>query len=236
MTIDINFNVYSDANGGDPDSTSPTLRRYHQLLWSKSLPGGKSFKLDIGYGAYLHHKSEIGEFFLGSDVMTNAYKNHKYKKPWLPQIPDEANELFDTASTIGAYIIFPNRRIKGTNTINQARGCNVSIDDRFDLTLECIRRFYLSEKSPLYDTLVKYKAFFDLFVDFNGYVNFFLLDDLVDKDYNTRFYLPFDDFKSRPFSHIDDDRNIDDYRSYKKEAMRFIQSRNKRIEDHVKFK
>ena len=30
MTIDIDFNVYSDANGGDPDSTSPTLKKYHE--------------------------------------------------------------------------------------------------------------------------------------------------------------------------------------------------------------
>jgi hypothetical protein len=42
MKIDITFNVYTDANGGDPDSTSPTLRSYHKLLWSKPLPNGQT--------------------------------------------------------------------------------------------------------------------------------------------------------------------------------------------------
>ncbi|WP_419790152.1 DUF6994 family protein [Sphaerochaeta associata] len=37
MIIDTNFNVYSDAKGIDPDNSSPTLKRYHKLLWSKPL-------------------------------------------------------------------------------------------------------------------------------------------------------------------------------------------------------
>ena len=47
-------------------------------------------------------------------------------------------------------------------TINGARGVNHKIQDRFDLTLECIRRFYLNEFSPLKDTLNRYKTFFKL--------------------------------------------------------------------------
>src|SRR5664279_3105805 len=70
MGIDINFNVYSDARGGDPDSTSPTLRKYHKILWSKPLPKGKTFELyDNNNDEYLYHKSELGEFFLGSDAI-----------------------------------------------------------------------------------------------------------------------------------------------------------------------
>lgn len=39
VTIDTTFDVYSDTPiGRDPDSHSPTLRRYHQMLWSKRLP------------------------------------------------------------------------------------------------------------------------------------------------------------------------------------------------------
>lgn len=45
MKIDIKFNVYTDANGGDPDSTSPTLRSYHKMLWSKKLSNGETFEL-----------------------------------------------------------------------------------------------------------------------------------------------------------------------------------------------
>ena len=43
--IDTEFNFYSDANGGDPDSASPTLKNYHKTLWSKSLPNGAVFDL-----------------------------------------------------------------------------------------------------------------------------------------------------------------------------------------------
>jgi hypothetical protein len=46
--IDIEFNVFSDTpNGKDPDSFSPTLRNYHQELWSKRLPNGTYFDLDL---------------------------------------------------------------------------------------------------------------------------------------------------------------------------------------------
>ena len=46
MTIDIAFDFRTDApEGKDPDAYSPTLRRYHQLLWSKPLPSGASFDL-----------------------------------------------------------------------------------------------------------------------------------------------------------------------------------------------
>jgi hypothetical protein len=226
MVIDTTFNVYTDANGGDPDSTSPTLRSYHEILWSKTLPNGKTFELTNNKsGVYLYHNSDLGEFCLGSDAITHSYKNHK-RKTWLTQqIQDEVKELFDTGSTIGAYTLFPNNRVDGKHTINQARGVNSLIDDRFDLTLECIRLFYLGQESPLYDTFLRYKNFFDLFENFAGYINFFLLNDLVDENQKIKFYLPFDNFKTKPtFS------DIEDYLVYKKVVMDFIKSRNKRIE------
>jgi hypothetical protein len=232
MLIDTNFNFYSDAKGGDPDSTSPTLRRYHMKLWSKLLPNSNIFELcDTKNGVYLYHKSELGEFFLGSDAITHSYKNHK-RKQWLTeQIPSEVNELFNAGSTIGAYIVFPNNRIDGNHTINQARGVNSLIDDRFDLTLECIRLFYLGQKNPLYATLLRYKKFFNLFDDFMGYIHFFLLNDLIDENNKIKFYLPFDGFKTRPtFS------DISQYLLYKKGVINFIKSRNKRIENYIKQK
>lgn len=229
MIVNTTFNVYTDARGGDPDSTSPTLRAYHKTLWSKPLPNGKTFELSEKSGVYLYHNSALGEFFLGSDAITHSYK-HQKRKHWLTkQIPNEVAELFDTGATIGAYIIFPKNRIDNKLTINQARGVNSLIDDRFDLTLECIRLFYLGQKSPLYDTFLRYQTFFDLFDSFTGYVNFFLLQDLVDETQNVKFYLPFDDFKSKPtFS------DIDEYLRYKKGVMNFIKSRNKRIEPYAR--
>jgi hypothetical protein len=230
IKINTSFNVYTDARGGDPDSTSRTLRQFHKLLWSKPLPSGQIFKLSESQNSkYLHHKSELGEFFLGSDAITHSYRNHK-RKEWLTnQISNEVNELFDTGSTLGAYTIFPNNRIDKKHTINQARGINSLIDDRFDLTLECIRLFYLDLKSPLYETLARYKDFFELFESFDQYIQFFLLQDLIDENNRIKFYLPFDNFNSKPiFS------NLEQYLVYKKGVMSFIQLRNNRIANYSK--
>ena len=228
VRIDTNFNVYTDAGGGDPDSTSPTLRKYHKALWSKRLPNGKKFELhDNKSDAYLYHNSELGEFNLGSDAITHSYRNQK-RKHWLTkQIPNEVNELFDIGSTIGAYTLFPKNKIDNKFTINQARGVNKLIDDRFDLTLECIRRFYSGQTSPLYDTLLRYKNFFDLFDNFVGYIHFFLLEDLIGENQQVKFYLPFDNFKTPPtFS------DVSEYLMYKKGVINFIRSRNVRIKNY----
>jgi hypothetical protein len=75
--IDITFNFYSDSNGKDPDYASPTLKRYHQILWSKELPNGERLDLkDKVRGAYLYHESKIGKFYIGSDGITHSYKYH----------------------------------------------------------------------------------------------------------------------------------------------------------------
>lgn len=227
--IDTSFNMYTDANGGDPDATSPTLRSYHKLLWSKPLPSGAIFDLrDDRPGVYLSHSSELGDFSLGSDAITHSYKN-QVKKKWLTtQIPNEVQELFDRGSTIGAYLIFPNNQVERKHTMNQARGVLHLIDDRFDLTLECIKRFYTNESSPLSETLTRYAAFFRLFETFESYVQFFLLDDLVDERGVVRFYLPFDDFQSPPQF-----RDVEDYLVYKNRVESFVNSRSRRIEAYA---
>ena len=63
-------------------------------------------------------------------------------------------------------------------TINGSRGLNKKIKDRFDLTLECIRRFYLQEDSPLYETLSRYESYFELFRDFKEYAKFSIAGSL----------------------------------------------------------
>ena len=45
MKIDTEYLVYTDAKGRDPDSHSPTLKGYNQILWSKKLPCGSVFEL-----------------------------------------------------------------------------------------------------------------------------------------------------------------------------------------------
>ena len=66
---------------------------------------------------------------------------------------------------------------------------------------------------------------YDLFDDFNGYVKFFLLDDLVDIKGNIKFYLPFDNFQSNP-----EFKNKEDYILYKNKVIDFIKCRNQKIE------
>ena len=65
MKIDTEYLVYTDSKGRDPDIFSPTLKKYNQFLWSKPLPCGTNFELQIGKPkTYLYHKSNLGEFFL----------------------------------------------------------------------------------------------------------------------------------------------------------------------------
>lgn len=201
------------------------------MLWSKPLPSGARFDLDLTTrDAYLHHRSEFGEFWLSSDSVIATFTGQVSMVPITSKLTDEENDSFLAASyTIGGMMVFPGNRIDGKMTINGARGLNRKIRDRMDLTLECIRRHYLGEPSPLGDTLARYKDFFALFDSFRGYVNFFLLQDIVESDYSSvQFFMPFDDFK--PPSVPED---ADAYRKYRRLSIDFIEARNLRIDDLV---
>ena len=92
MAIDIAFDVRTDAGGKDPDSHSPTLRRYHRLLWSKPLPSGASFDLsDTTRGVYLHHSSTLGEFFLSSDSVIPTFTRWPALEPITEQFSESEN-------------------------------------------------------------------------------------------------------------------------------------------------
>lgn len=232
MELDTSFDFRSDSRGRDPDGHSPTLRRYHQVLWSKSLPGGARFDLDtVTPGEYLHHRSDLGEFFLSSDAVIPTWDR------WggamgaiIEQLTKaEIESLTAISYTIGGLVVFPSNRIEGKLTINGARGLLRKIADRMDLTLECIRRYYRNEDSPLGATLARYSDFFALFEDFRGYVDFFLLQDLVDDDGSAvRFFLPFDDFMTPSVP-----TSVDAYRDYAARSVEFIQARNRRIDRWV---
>ena len=229
MNIDINFNVYSDTpEGKDPDSYSPTLRNYHKNLWSKKLPNGSLFQLNETIPMRLHHKSELGEFVLSSDSIANTYSSIKSTHNIIKNIKEEEIEKFvSLCSTIGGYVIFPSERINNQMTINGARGINKKIRDRFDLTLECIRRYYREEDNPLNETLKRYSSFFKLFVNFQSYVDFFLLQDLVDNNYSEiKYFIPFKSFEESP---LPDDTNH--YKLYKENLSIFVVSRNERIKN-----
>lgn len=225
--VDVTFDCRKDAQGRDPDSHRPTLRRYHQLLWSKLLPGGKLFGLDIsGSKPFLVHQSILGEFHLTSDSITHAYSSRPKIKPLVQHLPGNQRSYAESGAWfVSDCIIFPGKRFNGKVTINGARGMNRQIGDRFDLTLECIRRHYCGEGNPLSTVLERNSNFFALFEDFKGYVDFFLLQDLVGADYKViNFYLPFDDFRGDP---LPDD--LESYKSYLQGVMDFSSGRAQRV-------
>lgn len=227
--IDTRFDVRSDACGRDPDSHSRTLRRYHQLLWSKPLTTGFMFDLDEN----LHHRSTLGEFWLASDSVGHTYSRWGHPASLvevLAQVPaEDVTAFYDLACTVGGYIVFPAQIHAGgrwRRSINQSRGLHPRIRDRFDLTLECIRRHYQGTPSPLTGALAWYADFFTLFGDFAGYVEHFLLQDLVNQGGATvRFFTDFDDFAGSPLPAA----SLAQYQQYMTRSMDFIRARNERI-------
>lgn len=227
IPIDIAFDFRSDTPPGkDPDAFSPALRRYHKLLWSKPLPSGQVFELsDKTPGVYLHHRSQLGNFELASDSVVPTFRKETRLAQIINHIPDEFDTFLRIGYTIGGMMIFPGKRMNGKMTINGARGCHPRIKDRFDLTVECIRRHYLNEPNPLGPALARYDDYFRLFGTFRGYVEFFLLQDMVTDDCSAvKFFLPFDDFRSSPVPDT-----MASYLAYKEAAIRFIEARNQRI-------
>lgn len=147
----------------------------------------------------------------------------------IAQIPSVKLDAFQAlGATIGARILFPGNRIGNKQTINAARGCHPRIADRFDLTLACIRLHYLGQPSPLSALFERYASFFSLFETFEGYVEFFLLDDLVQNG-QVQFYLPFDGFERPPLP-----QDVAEYELYMQNTMSFVSKRNSRIEEWVR--
>lgn len=218
--IDVAFDVQTDSGGKDPDGYSPTLKMYHKLLWSKTLPNGDDMPLVIDKGC-LRWKN----IWFGCDSITASFLHWRfplkdYVEQHIPNFVEWKKDYWHKTYTIGGSIIFPMHRW----SMNQARGCNVKICDRWDLTLECIRRFYSGESSPLDSALEKSRDFFKLFINFKGYVDFFLLQDCVDDNYNVKFWLNTPLFVSMPMP-----TNMDDYMKWIDSQVDFVNKRNARI-------
>ena len=210
--------------GNDPDIASKTLKKYHKLLWSRRLPNGQFMNLKTGYGAnYLTWNG----FRFGSDsiLLTMRYnKNEKLLREVQKHLPNYKHFIESTLRefyTIGGMIIFP----KHKNSINQIKGCNHLISDRWDLTMECIRRYYSGEESPLNWVLRNDRDFFDLFVNFKGYVDYFYLNDCVSEDYSkVQSWLGNLNFSSSPLP-----QTPEEYLFFIDCQLNFLRKRNERI-------
>ncbi len=230
MEIDTSFDFRSDSNGKDPDAYSSTLRRYHRFLWSKQLPIGERLEIEE-INSRLVYRFNMQTLKFGSDSISNSYietKKIAHLKNEITQT--EFEEFRDGGSTIGGYLIFPSEREGGRMTINGARGFNIKIADRFDLTLECIRLHYQRLHHPLertFDSPIN-RFFFSLFKDFQGYVDFFLLQDLVDNNYKM---VNFFTSTRTAFVGSPIPDTAAEFRAYKKATLEFVSQRNGRIAD-----
>ena len=228
--IDIDFDFRQEVGGRDPDAYSPTLKKYHQILWSKPLPNGEILQVSEKQSRYLVGVTGGKSIDLSSDSIINSLskrlKNNSQTKHLYSECHSVIEQVQKVGSTIGGFLLFPRKQVDGKLTINAARGFNRKIMDRFDLTLECIRRHYLNLESPLRNDLERYSNFFDLFTNFRGYVQFFLLDDLVDNDYSKI------NFFDSSFKILEDSPLPQDeisYINYAQNTLKFATSRNERI-------
>ena len=121
-------------------------------------------------------------------------------------------------------VIFPVH----VNSMNQRKGTNLRIADRWDLTLECIRRHYAGEESPLSNVIESDKAFYDLFVDFKGYVDFFFMQDCVSEDYSSvDIWMGDASFKENGLP-----KTVEDYFKFLVKEHIFLDKRNQRIQEY----
>lgn len=227
-TLDTRFDFRRDTPAGkDPDSWSPTLRRYHKVLWNRELPSGQLLALrDDVPKRYLSHDSNLGSFAFSSDSVIPTYLGWKRMGPIVSRAPFwKTQRIQRECYTIGGMMIWPSTTVPGAGTINGMRGLNLKIADRFDLTLECVRRHYSGGESPLSAVLEANDSFFDLFGTFGGFVDFFLLQDLLEPERNAiRFMTDFDDFEG-----VGLPKDLLSYKVYMNNAQTFVRARNRRI-------
>lgn len=241
--IDVTFDFTSDSKGYwdgfwerndglgyggcDPDSKSATLRQYHQLLWNRELPNGEVLKLEKD-SYYLHYN----DMYFSSDSILASFR-YLDNKNFIKKVEEKMGagykpfmeDFIHRSYTIGGTILLPSFR----GGLNQARGCHKRIRDRWDLTMECIRRHYEGQESPLTKAMEKSRAFFDLFVDFKGFVDFFFLQDLVSEDYSKVllwYDTPF--FEPNPMP-----KDVDVYLKFIQNELDFLEKRNARIKAFI---
>ena len=221
-------------NGIDPDRLSDTLRRYQYLLNRREMPNGEFFDLKYHLDRYENGKPKNYTPVLvwngmrfGNDSIIVSFRYSDRIFPLINEIVarpgyrDWVDDFESRAYTIGGEMLFPMHP-----SINSIRGINSEIRDRFDLTLECIWAFYNGDKrmengkmQPLLDAVWENARFFGCFEDFEGYVDFFFLQDCIGDD-------------GRPERYLRDTglpKNLDDYDLFIRKELDFLKKRNERI-------
>lgn len=228
--FDVTTDFQDDSGGRDPDRYSSLLQEYHLRLWRKRLPDGEFFDLTpdrIGSALVLRYWSGHKHFVLSSDTLANSSRGPR--RALYDAMGVESNlHWHRDGGTIGGRLIFPSNRVDGKQTINQLRGTHPRIRDRFDLTLESIRRHYCGESGPLADVLARYGEFFTLFGSFRSYIEVFLLNDLIDGEGGIAFFLPFEDFDGPVLPDT-----LEEYRLFRQRQLDFVGARNRRMLEYM---
>ena len=89
---------------------------------------------DAVKNSYLVYKSKGKIFYLSSDSISNSYRNTKKLSHLLLGLEDDVQRFQQIGNSIGGYIIFPSKSEEKGMSINQSRGFNQIISDRFDFT------------------------------------------------------------------------------------------------------
>ena len=107
--------------------------------------------------------------------------------------------------------------------------------------MECIRRYYEQPENdnynfnPLWRTIKRSEDFFKLFVDFNGYVEFFFLQDFLDEDGNViRFMNDYFDENGMFTKKYPAPQTAEEYIKNIDVQKEIITRRNMRINDFIK--
>ena len=205
----------------DPDALSRRLMDAHRALWSRELPSGDVMELHPD-GTYL----SWNDLRLSSDSVTTFFRGPAMSdvigelESSMPDYRRFAEDIVRRTYVPGGAVLFPRHR----NSFNQRRGIHPCIRDRWDRSLECIRRYYSGEESPLSEVLEQDARFFDLFGDFRDYVDFFLLQDCVDSRYEVISCLGPLSFEADPLP-----RNVDEYMTWVRSQLDLVQRRGQRM-------
>lgn len=230
--IDTGFCFYDDLDyASDADRDSRVLREWHRRLWSKELPGGDKAEWLLEPGGYLTYDAPHGPVRVSSDTIATTHS--RYAPFGIPQLwaglsPTEQLGYDRAFYTIGGFTVFPVH----PQSLNQVRGTDSRIADRFDLTLECIRRHYVGgQESPLSGVLEVDADFFRLFGEgqsgFAAYVGFFHLQDLVSGNYIK--WLDGSAADEWDFGTTALPQSESAYRHYLDNLVTFVSGRNRRI-------
>lgn len=210
----------------DADAESLQLRLFHARLWSKDASEGPlMFMPDQGARTLTCTLADGTTLRVSSDTIATSHSGYTEMRPLHAGLPgDYRNDIERKFYRMAGFIVFPVH----PQSLNQLRGWRLR--DRFDLTLECIRRHYTGEAHPLADVMTQGAKFFGLFgsghTGFVRYVEFFHLQGLV-ADGSVRW---FDGSSTTP--DLDAARlpaTTDNYRAYLDNVAEFTDDRTDRI-------